>query len=151
MVACFTENFIKSDQLALLLKPTNSTFDDFNLGDDLHIGIYDGKFHVCSFSAEGIAFDPVENWINSLIVYSFSNTITDQNLINFCFHKKKLYSNQSYNEIQQNCFDFVLDFLTTVTTNFVTNKKKFVEKFIKYPLARLIYDRESSVIQYFDE
>lgn len=157
-----------TNALSVLVKPT---YDTWNIAcktdSDLHIGITDGKGGVVNYAYEGIERENV-GWERSLIVFKTTNSDLFQwesswtKVLDEMAVDVKWYA-YNYDEYENNCFDFVLNFLwivlqkvtdrygdseSTNSLNFLTRyinrtetRKEFINTFVLSKMEKAIeYD-----------
>lgn len=104
----------------LLIRPSKGSFlHDYQMYDDLHIGITDSMGTVYDYSHGGINVRS-KAWSQCLIINipSSSSSAWDEALnLHIEQTKTSLYAEDAYDGEVNNCFDFVLDFLRSLSLN----------------------------------
>uniref|UniRef100_A0A914D2J4 MKRN2 opposite strand protein-like C-terminal domain-containing protein n=1 Tax=Acrobeloides nanus TaxID=290746 RepID=A0A914D2J4_9BILA len=114
-----------SKKASIILKPSQGHFENYNFGDDLHIGIESNNC-VYSFWNNGIEVDSLDQWKYSIIVLPLSIDNIDSHLSNFISMNNHRFQAVCYLENEWNCFDFVIEFML-----FLGYKKRTKEEFLK--------------------
>nr|CAH0105456.1 unnamed protein product [Daphnia galeata] len=136
----------EANKLSLLIKPTFGNFiRDFKRGDLLHIALSNSERKIFEFNENGISsynFSPYPNWTNFLSVslaslpYKFvdldevlENTIT-----------MNIWEGERYNEVNNNCFDYVISVLNAAdkNSNQKLTKLQLTQEFISPAINKTI-------------
>ena len=136
---------VNDRNLSLLLKPSRGRFENFVLGQDLHIGIFEPTTGlVTSLCRHGIVQEPFEaSWMHAVPVLVLPRGTATSAVIR-SFLKKSLMRNGHFNAMTYcptswNCFDFVLVFLREYfpfpSTFHAVSKKEFVARHV-YPVVK---------------
>ncbi|GMS83788.1 hypothetical protein PENTCL1PPCAC_5963, partial [Pristionchus entomophagus] len=122
---------------AIMLKPSEGSWRNFELGDDLHIGIADSRGTVHSFWTEGIVTES-NSWDDSITVSSLDLPDIDARLNDFIDQIGFKFVPETYDETAWNCFDFIVRFLHFVDRSPLLTKVDFVSQFVEDPLKRAV-------------
>ncbi|KAF8363946.1 hypothetical protein PRIPAC_90869, partial [Pristionchus pacificus] len=95
---------------AILLKPSDGSWNTFELGDDLHIGIAGTCGVVHSFWTEGIVSEST-SWEDSIVVSSLDLPDIDARFVEFIDLQGPNFLPETYDETAWNCFDLIVRFL----------------------------------------
>ncbi|XP_012263671.2 MKRN2 opposite strand protein [Athalia rosae] len=124
----------KESPVTVVIRPSIGNFlNDYNVTDDLHIGIVDSEGFVWEFDTPGLIKDDFLNWENCLAFKIVPQSWTDhwdQILRRTCNNRK--WSSINYREDTLNCFDFVLEFLKALKFEDLVffSKEEFCQQFI---------------------
>ncbi|CAJ0945617.1 unnamed protein product, partial [Mesorhabditis belari] len=122
----------------LVLKPSEGSFNDYELGNDLHVGIVNSESFVYSFWTNGISKENL-GWDDCLLFTEFTNDLNsfDAKLRDFVSLKQEVFQSKHYNDELWNCFDFVIEFLKFIDfSNY--SKEKLVNDLIGEPLRKAV-------------
>ncbi|KAJ8321947.1 hypothetical protein KUTeg_000418 [Tegillarca granosa] len=129
--------FVNARQHAcsVVIRPTTGTFlRDYENNSNLHVGVTNSRGDVYDFDEEGIHVNNAlwENCIAIPIIQT-TNTVCqnwDTDLV--LMSQNVSWSKKRYNEVNYNCFDFVISFLRHVLPKWKIheNKTRFCEEFI---------------------
>ncbi|KAJ1354430.1 hypothetical protein KIN20_011363 [Parelaphostrongylus tenuis] len=123
---------------AIIVKPSQGTFLQYRIGDDLHIGISDGSSIVYSYWLNGIRSEET-GWDNAAIVCRFTTEKQrfQQALVSFVNRNSNRFLAEFYDESEWNCFDFVLEFLRFIGFRRYS-KTDFVSEFVDSTLKIVV-------------
>ncbi|CAB4066565.1 KPNA5_6 [Lepeophtheirus salmonis] len=130
---------------SVVLKPTQGDFlKDYRNGTNLHIALTDSRGTVVEYDEEGIHQDRTKQWNRCIVLdlCDISSELTsdpdwgeywDMILYEF-LSASPVWTVDTYDELNHNCFEFVLSFLRALKQNpfssLSRNKVKFCERFI---------------------
>lgn len=101
---------------SIAIRPSRGSFlDDYNTSDDLHVGIVDSNGDVVEFDKDGLIANNVDRWTGCVTFQVVSVAWTarwDETLSSMS--RDDRWRSVNYNEINMNCFDFVLEFLNNL-------------------------------------
>ncbi|KHN80901.1 hypothetical protein Tcan_05503 [Toxocara canis] len=131
--------FMANAPRCILLKPSYGGFNEYKVGDDLHIGISNSESMVYSYWKDGIVAE-FSGWKNAISIYDFEEACFDDTLQRFIDENATHFSREKYTANNWNCFDFVILFLkfADVVDEDRSTKDCFVADFIEAPLQRAI-------------
>ncbi|XP_076233438.1 MKRN2 opposite strand protein-like [Calliopsis andreniformis] len=119
---------------SLVIRPSQGNFlNDYNILDDLHIGITNSEGIVFEYDIGGIIVNNHSKWTNSIILKIIPlswESHWDKTLEKMLKDVKWTFEN--YDEISMNCFSFVIEFLNNlqyINMRFV-NKEDICNKLI---------------------
>ncbi|KJH45315.1 transporter, major facilitator family protein [Dictyocaulus viviparus] len=132
--------FVSRDNLecSIVIRPTRGTFLQYEVGDDLHIGISDGLSIVYSYWWSGICSENT-SWDRSVVVWRFTaekNEFT-RAVLTFLSGNSTRFRGELYNDSDWNCFDFVMEFLRFIEFRVYT-KTDFVAEFVQNSLSTAV-------------
>eukprot|EP00080_Pristionchus_pacificus_P002024 PDM62044.1 hypothetical protein PRIPAC_51486 [Pristionchus pacificus] len=122
---------------AILLKPSDGSWNTFELGDDLHIGIAGTCGVVHSFWTEGIVSEST-SWEDSIVVSSLDLPDIDARFVEFIDLQGPNFLPETYDETAWNCFDLIVRFLHFVNRSPLLTKVDFTSQFVEEPLKRAV-------------
>ncbi|XP_050457528.1 uncharacterized protein LOC126854638 [Cataglyphis hispanica] len=102
---------------SIVIRPSCGSFlDDYNVtGDDLHVGIVDSDGGIVEFDKDGLIANDVDRWTDCIAfqVVSVAWTVRWDETLSF-MSKDDRWKSINYDDINMNCFDFVLEFLNNL-------------------------------------
>lgn len=131
---------------SIVIKPTKGNFlEDYTNKSNLHIAITNSDGNIFEFDRGGLRCDRPEEW-NSCLVLDLGDDPLLQDIVedpdwgeywDLCLDKtysSNKFSKESYDEDENNCFNFVLTFLTSLNqapfTGWAASKVEFCQKLI---------------------
>eukprot|EP00096_Caligus_rogercresseyi_P008874 TRINITY_DN2889_c0_g1_i1.p1 TRINITY_DN2889_c0_g1~~TRINITY_DN2889_c0_g1_i1.p1 ORF type:complete len:281 (+),score=83.66 TRINITY_DN2889_c0_g1_i1:100-942(+) len=130
---------------SVVLKPTQGDFlRDYRNGTNLHIALTNSRGSVIEYDEEGIHQDRTKTWNRCIVLDICDSSLGltsdpdwgeywDMILYGF-LSRSSLWTEETYDELNHNCFEFVLAFLRALKQNPFSalshNKVTFCERFI---------------------
>lgn len=136
--------FINANQnpTSIILRPSSGDFlHDFNVNQDLHIGIVDSNCQIFEFDRRGLMKNDFTKWTNcvalKLIPKSWESHWDDT--LEIIVNNSK-WNVKNYHEISMNCFNFIIEFLEILKFEDIQfmNKEEMCETFILPKLQEAI-------------
>ncbi|XP_026816424.1 MKRN2 opposite strand protein [Rhopalosiphum maidis] len=131
--------FVRASQqpCAIIVKPTCGNFlNNYQLMDDLHIGVTTSRGTVISYDWNGIIED-TENWQGCLVVFQLNDHCmeTHWDTILTDIIKNECWNSSRYNEEDHNCFSFIIAFLKQFNTfkspvHHIETREDFAELYV---------------------
>lgn len=102
---------------SIAIRPSRGSFlDDYDVtSDDLHVGIIDSDGGVVEFDKDGLIANDVDRWTDCVAFHVAPVAWTarwDETLSSMSGDDR--WKSVNYDEINMNCFDFVLEFLNNL-------------------------------------
>ncbi|XP_011268603.1 MKRN2 opposite strand protein isoform X2 [Camponotus floridanus] len=102
---------------SIAIRPSRGSFlDDYDVtSDDLHVGIIDSDGGIVEFDKDGLIANDVDRWIGCVAFHVVPVAWTaqwDETLSSMS--RDDRWKSVNYDEINMNCFDFVLEFLNNL-------------------------------------
>ncbi|XP_014203443.1 uncharacterized protein LOC106635809 [Copidosoma floridanum] len=102
----------------VVVRPSDGDFLDYNVSDDLHIGVTDSDGNVIEFDGCGLVKNDNTTWKKCAaipIIPTSWETFWDDVLNDMC--NDSTWNASSYNFFEFNCFNFVIAFLNNLKYN----------------------------------
>ncbi|KAL1124135.1 hypothetical protein AAG570_001905 [Ranatra chinensis] len=131
--------FVRASQhpCSVLIKPTNGDFlHDYNVTQDLHIGVTNSLGKVMEFDRCGLHRDRTNDWNQSLVVYKAEHqqSLDQWDYILNVIAEQDCWTPTRYNEETFNCYTFALAFVKCLKagpiSQLASSKTNFCEAFV---------------------
>ncbi|KAL3282927.1 hypothetical protein HHI36_006085, partial [Cryptolaemus montrouzieri] len=130
--------FIKAVQYpcAIVMKSTQGNLlEDYHNSKDLHIGVTNSKGSVFEFDSEGLVNHKTKEWNQSILIYKATEVWYDHwDLVLEEVRGEIRWRAEEYDEVNNNCYTFVLEFLKKLESDelkgYIGNKEDFSKQFV---------------------
>ncbi|XP_044015401.1 MKRN2 opposite strand protein, partial [Aphidius gifuensis] len=125
-----------NNKSCLIIRPSIGTFLNYELNNDLHIGIINSNKQLYEFDNRGIVVNDFDNWKSCIVFdnfeeswHSYFDEIINNKLLN---NKLTKWNKNNYHPINFNCFNFIIEFLNELKypNYFYNNKIDICDKLI---------------------
>ncbi|CAB0008724.1 unnamed protein product [Nesidiocoris tenuis] len=130
---------------SILVRPTEGSFlSEYEPNDDLHVGVTSSAGILFEFDQRGLTRGtPSDEWNQSLVVFG-TGRAENVEFWDGALHLtagSDQWTSEMYDEVQLNCFNFVIEFLKCTRMNIgidLTAKRTFIENYVSQPILRTL-------------